>query len=172
MSLINSYMQVLNEGVKPSEVKGAVPATGKNVAGDLKDKGMEKPDGFDPKKPTEGHSMEFDSKEAKPSKLKLDNSGVSNPFDDLVQKILEEEDWESLDAKEDAPSDPGATADFSFDAGDLNMGIVSKETISGLRGYDWEQEQERIANDAAQTDNIGAAILWNFENGGMNGGTA
>jgi hypothetical protein len=51
---------------------------------------------------------------------------------------------------------------------DLNMGIVSKETISGLRGYDWEQESERIANDAAQTDNIGAAILRNFENGGMN----
>ena len=50
---------------------------------------------------------------------------------------------------------------------DLNMGVVSKETISGLRGYDWEQEQERISNDAAQTDNIGAAILRNFENGGM-----
>ena len=54
-------------------------------------------------------------------------------------------------------------------AGDLNMGIVSKETISGLRGYDWEQEQERIANDAAQTDNVGAAILRNFENGGFGG---
>lgn len=50
---------------------------------------------------------------------------------------------------------------------DLNMGIVSKETISRLRGYDWEQEQERIANDAAQTDNIGAAILRNFERGGV-----
>ena len=50
---------------------------------------------------------------------------------------------------------------------DLNMGVVSKETISGLRGYDWAQEQERIANEAAQTDNIGAAILRNFENGGM-----
>lgn len=49
---------------------------------------------------------------------------------------------------------------------DLNMGVVSKETISGLRGYNWEQEQERIANDAAQTDNIGAAILRNFEQGG------
>ncbi len=52
---------------------------------------------------------------------------------------------------------------------DLNMGIVSKETISGLRGYDWEQEQERISNDAAQTDNVGAAILRNFENGGFGG---
>lgn len=52
---------------------------------------------------------------------------------------------------------------------DLNMGVVSKETISGLRGYDWEQEQERISNDAAQTDNVGAAILRNFENGGFGG---
>jgi hypothetical protein len=50
---------------------------------------------------------------------------------------------------------------------DLNMGVVSKETISGLRGYDWTQEQERIANDAAQTDNIGAAILRNYERGGV-----
>ena len=48
---------------------------------------------------------------------------------------------------------------------DLNMGIVSKETISGLRGYDWNAEQERIANDKATGDNVGAAILRAFENG-------
>ena len=48
---------------------------------------------------------------------------------------------------------------------DLNMQIVSKETISGLRGYDWGQEQERIANDKATGDNVGAAILRAFENG-------
>lgn len=48
---------------------------------------------------------------------------------------------------------------------DLEMGIVSQETISGLRGYDWSKEQERKANERINTTNIGAAILENFNQG-------
>lgn len=49
--------------------------------------------------------------------------------------------------------------------GDLNMGIVSKQTIADKRGYDWEKEQKRINGEKASGDNVGAAILRAFENG-------
>lgn len=48
---------------------------------------------------------------------------------------------------------------------DLEMGIVSKETISGVRGYDWEKEQERMANEKINTTSIGTTILENFNKG-------
>lgn len=52
---------------------------------------------------------------------------------------------------------------------DLNMGIVSKETVSKQRGYDWDAEQERIEADRQQEDNIGGALLRAFTQGGGGG---
>jgi len=49
---------------------------------------------------------------------------------------------------------------------DLNMQIVSRQTIADKRGYDWTQEQERMDAEKASGDNVGAAILRAFENGG------
>ncbi|MUG33631.1 hypothetical protein, partial [Psychrobacter sanguinis] len=41
--------------------------------------------------------------------------------------------------------------------GDLNMGIVSKQTASEKRGYDWEEtEQPRIQQEQANNDTLGA----------------
>lgn len=48
---------------------------------------------------------------------------------------------------------------------DLTNGIVSKQTASGVRGYDWEQETERIDAERQQSDNLGAAVLRNFMQG-------
>ena len=48
---------------------------------------------------------------------------------------------------------------------DLELGLVSKQTASGLRGYVWEDEEERIKGDQTSADNIGAALLRAFGQG-------
>jgi hypothetical protein len=48
---------------------------------------------------------------------------------------------------------------------ELEIGIVSKQTISQERGRDYEQEQERMSNEQANDTNIGAEILKTFEAG-------
>ena len=48
---------------------------------------------------------------------------------------------------------------------DLELGLVSKQTASGIRGYTWEDEEERIANEKAAGDNIGAALIRAFGQG-------
>jgi hypothetical protein len=48
---------------------------------------------------------------------------------------------------------------------DLELGLVSKQTASGLRGYTWEDEEARIADEAQASDNIGAALLRAFGQG-------
>jgi hypothetical protein len=49
---------------------------------------------------------------------------------------------------------------------DLELGLVSKQTASGLRNYVWEDEEARIANEAQAGDNLGAALLRTFGQGG------
>jgi len=48
---------------------------------------------------------------------------------------------------------------------DIDLGLVSKQTASGLRGYVWEDEEERIANEKTASDNIGAALIRAFGQG-------
>lgn len=48
---------------------------------------------------------------------------------------------------------------------DLELGLVSKQTVSNRRGYNWAVEQERISAERADEDNIGAAILRAFNTG-------
>lgn len=57
------------------------------------------------------------------------------------------------------------TEQVAADTFELEQKIASKETISKRRGYDWENEQERIQNEAAMGDNVGAAILRTFNAG-------
>lgn len=49
---------------------------------------------------------------------------------------------------------------------DLELGLVSKQTASQKRGYDWEEEETRIADEKAAGDNLGAALLRTFGQGG------
>ena len=49
---------------------------------------------------------------------------------------------------------------------DLELGLVSKQTAAGIRGYAWEDEEARIADEAKASDNIGAALLRTFGQGG------
>jgi hypothetical protein len=48
---------------------------------------------------------------------------------------------------------------------DLELGLVSKQTASGLRGYTWVDEEARIANDKTNSDNVGAALIRMFGQG-------
>jgi hypothetical protein len=54
---------------------------------------------------------------------------------------------------------------MTADKFEMEAGIVSKQTIAQKRGYDWENEQERIDEERASGDNIGAAILRTFDQG-------
>jgi hypothetical protein len=53
---------------------------------------------------------------------------------------------------------------------DLRMGVVSKETVAGRLGYDWDAEQEKLGEQQQASDNIGAMILRGFDRTG--GGAA
>jgi len=48
---------------------------------------------------------------------------------------------------------------------DVELGILSKQTAAQLRGYDWQVETERLKEEAAASDNVGAAILRAFRQG-------
>jgi hypothetical protein len=50
-------------------------------------------------------------------------------------------------------------------AGDLANGLVSKQTAAGRRGYDWDTEQERLEDERASEDTVGAAVLRAFSAG-------
>ena len=48
---------------------------------------------------------------------------------------------------------------------EMGLGILSKETAASLRGRNWQQEQERIEQEEAMSDNIGNRLLAAFERG-------
>lgn len=48
---------------------------------------------------------------------------------------------------------------------EINLGIVSKATIAKERGRDYEAETQLINQERVSTDNIGAALLRNFNRG-------
>ncbi len=48
---------------------------------------------------------------------------------------------------------------------DLELGLVSKQTAAGLRGYVWEDEEERMSDERVASDNVGAALLRAFGRG-------
>ena len=51
------------------------------------------------------------------------------------------------------------------------MGILSKQTAAIRKGYDWEQEQERIEGERAQSEmtnnNVGNLLATQFFRGGQ-----
>jgi hypothetical protein len=50
-------------------------------------------------------------------------------------------------------------------ARDLELRLVSKQTVSGKRGYQWETEMERMEGESAGEDNLGSALLRAFNQG-------
>jgi hypothetical protein len=72
-----------------------------------------------------------------------------------------------LDWPDPLPED--AAAEATLITQDLNNGIVSKQTASEARGYTWEDEQQRMADEkTAQAEaggNIGAFLLNTFNQG-------
>jgi hypothetical protein len=47
----------------------------------------------------------------------------------------------------------------------LGMGVTSKATAAAALGLDWEQEQQRVEDESASDDNVGARLLRAFEQG-------
>jgi hypothetical protein len=45
---------------------------------------------------------------------------------------------------------------------DLSNGLVSHQTASELRNYDWQKEQLRMSAEKTSGDNVGAALIKNF----------
>ena len=75
-------------------------------------------------------------------------------------------DWTVTIAWPDSsPSDP--KADAEADEAELRMGIVSKQTISEKRGYDWTVEQGRIAEEREASAEAMASA---FREGKVEGG--
>jgi hypothetical protein len=54
------------------------------------------------------------------------------------------------------------------DGFDLDRGLVSKETIAERRGYDYEDEADKIQGEKMMGDNIGSALLRAFDRGVTN----
>ena len=52
---------------------------------------------------------------------------------------------------------------------ELQNELVSRQTVATERGRNWEEESERIMDEKAQADNIGAQLIRNF-NSGLFGG--
>ncbi len=48
---------------------------------------------------------------------------------------------------------------------DMDMGLVSRQTAAGERGYDWEQEQQRLQEEQAGQVGLGELLLNNFTKG-------
>jgi hypothetical protein len=48
---------------------------------------------------------------------------------------------------------------------DMDLGLVSKQTASNKRGYEWEDEEQRLADEKVSGDNVGAALLRAFGQG-------
>jgi hypothetical protein len=65
--------------------------------------------------------------------------------------------------KDFIPENPAELAQLY--QGELAMGVVDKQTVSKKLGYDWDQVQERMSQEQAAGDNVGAALLRAFDRG-------
>lgn len=84
--LIASYLTVLNES-NESEVKGATPKSGSEAFGDFKE-GNDSTENVDLDNPKEDKDLSSDTKSGEPKAFK--ESKISNPFDDLYNKLVKE----------------------------------------------------------------------------------
>ena len=48
---------------------------------------------------------------------------------------------------------------------DLGMGILDKQSAALIKGYDWEQVQERLGEEGEENNDVGTAILNAFNRG-------
>lgn len=67
--------------------------------------------------------------------------------------------------------DPLPTSDTEETAAikaDIELGILSKQSASTIRGYDWELEQDRLQEEQAAGDSLGATLLRAFNQGANN----
>jgi hypothetical protein len=112
MSLIKSYLSVLNEDTKkPSGV--AADNTGE-LEGAEKAKSFPKstgPESVSTPEPVEGPSQEdVKAEESAPKSVKAEST---NPFDVLYSKVLAQENWELEEEEEEANAEHGSEFEFA-----------------------------------------------------------
>lgn len=66
-----------------------------------------------------------------------------------------------------APLPENDFEESQYIAQDVGLGLVSKETASGKRGYDWTAEQEKMSAERAGAETVGALALRSFLQGGQ-----
>jgi len=124
MSLMNSYLQVISEGKASAEVKSNLKA-GSDFFGNKpknEDDTLENVDKLD--KPTAGLSQGAEPSKPKPLNVKFE---AKNPFDDLFNKVLAQENlgWED-EAQAEEEGDPNTSLSFAGDTstgeGEVEMG--------------------------------------------------
>jgi hypothetical protein len=70
------------------------------------------------------------------------------------------------------PLPENATEETNALKTDIELGLLSKETAAGERGYDWKKEQERMQAEETASGNVGGVILNSFLRGNRTGGGA
>lgn len=69
------------------------------------------------------------------------------------------------------PLPENQTEETALIQADIGLGILDKQTAAEMRGYDWEQIQERMTEQEEASNqnnaNLGALLLQNFERGGV-----
>jgi hypothetical protein len=114
--LVAKYLGILNEDtVKSCEVKNAVPSPGSDFFGTQKSETIkDQTKNVDVETPEEDKDNSVDEKESEPKEIKTKSESVSNPFDELYNKILKEETFgwaiedESSDSEEESPFAPAS----------------------------------------------------------------
>ena len=74
-------------------------------------------------------------------------------------------DW-TVPAYHPEPLPENPMEELTADKIALELGVVSKQTVSQNLGYDWEMEQERMQQEKQANDNIGQVLLNAFNRGG------
>lgn len=146
--LIASYMTVLNEGVESSEVKGATPKAGSDALGDFK-KGNDSDENVDLDKPSDDKELSSNVKKGTPKKLK--ESKFQNPFDDLYNKIVNEnsfgfstEDENEIEPTDDFASNlEGDLGQETDELGDISDDLSGEEDMD-IEGLEDEEQGEEI----------------------------
>jgi len=136
MSLINAYTQVLNEsaGSKSQAVKGFSHKVGANIAGENKPAEKDPAENADLESPKEDKEHSVGGINDGVAKKAKEYKESTNPFDELYNKVLAQENWE---ADEEANEQPGTELNF---IGDTQTGEgeaeASEEGEEGEEGED------------------------------------
>jgi hypothetical protein len=176
--LVAKYLGILNEDtVKSCEVKNAVPSPGSDFFGTQKSETIkDQTKNVDVETPEEDKDNSVDEKESEPKEIKTMES-VSNPFDELYNKILkeetfgwaieEEEEEEDRSDKEESPFTPESN-DNEEGEEDEEEGLEAvlsfmKKAVAALEKLveeaDDDDTEEETVKEEVDAETLGHALV-------------